>query len=72
MANNQELRTLSVEELLKLYQDKKHDMHMLRLNTAMGEVKDTSLKKKARHEIARILTLLRERELAASATTKDQ
>jgi large subunit ribosomal protein L29 len=67
-----DLKNLSVDELSKLYQDKKHDMHTLRINAAMGEVKDTSQFRKARHEIARILTVLRQRELAAEAAQKDK
>jgi large subunit ribosomal protein L29 len=66
------LQDLSVEKLQELYQDKKQDMHTLRINAAMGELKDTSQIRKARHEIARILTVLRQRELAASAAQKDK
>jgi ribosomal protein L29 len=47
-------------------------MHTLRINAAMGELKDTSQIRKARHEIARILTVLRQRELAAEAAQKDK
>lgn len=67
-----DLKDLSVEKLQELYQDKKQDMHTLRINAAMGELKDTSQIRKARHEIARILTVLRQRELAASAAQKDK
>jgi large subunit ribosomal protein L29 len=67
-----DLKNLSVDDLSKLYQDKKYDMYTLRINAAMGEVKDTSQIRKARHDIARILTVLRQRELAATAAQKDK
>jgi large subunit ribosomal protein L29 len=72
MAANKQLQDLTSEELDTLYQDKKQDMHTLRINAAMGELKDTSQIRNARHEIARILTVLRQRELAASAAQKDK
>jgi large subunit ribosomal protein L29 len=67
-----DLQGLSVEKLQELYQDKKQDMHTLRINAAMGELKDTSQIRKVRHEVARILTVLRQRELAAGVAQKDK
>lgn len=67
-----DLQGLSVEKLQELYQDKKQDMHTLRMNAALGELKDTSQIRKTRHEIARILTVLRQRELAAGIAQKDK
>ena len=76
MAANKQLQDLTNEELDTLYQDKKQDMHTLRINAAMGELKDTSQIRKARHEIARILTVQHQRHLAAAisanATQKDK
>ena len=76
MAANKLLQDLTNEELDTLYQDKKQDMHTLRINAAMGELKDTSQIRKARHEIARILTVQHQRRLAAAisanATQKDK
>lgn len=69
---SKDLKDLPVEKLQELYQDKKQDMHTLRINAAMGELKDTSQIRKARHEIARILTVLRQRELAVGAAQKDK
>ncbi|GEM_PF-932787 len=68
MAVSKELQDMTNEQLDILYQDKKQDMHTLRINAAMGELKDTSQIRKARHEIARILTVQHQRTLAAHAS----
>ncbi|MGB1285665.1 MAG: 50S ribosomal protein L29 [Aggregatilineales bacterium] len=62
---SRELRALDDEKLLDLFEDKKEALYMLRRDWVTGELKDTSQFGKARREIARILTILRERELAA-------
>jgi large subunit ribosomal protein L29 len=67
-----DLQGLSIEKLEELYQDKKQDMHTLRINAAMGELKDTSQIRKVRHEVARILTVRRQLQLAAEAAQKDK
>lgn len=67
-----ELRALDDVALDKHYQDLKVDMHTMRLNKATGELKDTAAVRRARHELARVLTILRERELAADAAQKDK
>jgi large subunit ribosomal protein L29 len=67
-----ELRALGDEALANRYEDLKQEMHTMRLNKATGELKDTAAVRRARHELARVLTLLRERELASAATQKDK
>jgi large subunit ribosomal protein L29 len=67
-----ELRALDDGGLAKHYEDLKVDMHTMRLNKATGELKDTAAVRRARHELARVLTILRERELAAAVTEKDK
>jgi large subunit ribosomal protein L29 len=68
---SRELRELSDEQLLELYEDKKESMYRLRQNLASGELKDTSEVALTRREVARILTILRERELAAELAQKE-
>lgn len=68
---SRELRAKSDSDLLDLYEDKKEEMYMLRRDYVTGELKDTSRFKKTRRELARILTILRERELAAQIAEKE-
>ena len=60
------LRAKKDEELLSLYEDLKEELYKLRLNHSSGELVDTSQFKNTRRTIARIQTILRERELAAA------
>lgn len=61
---SREMRALSDEKLLDLFNDKKNDMYVMRQQKASGELKDTSGIRRSRREIARLLTILRERQLA--------
>jgi large subunit ribosomal protein L29 len=61
-----ELRAKDDEALLDLYEDLKEEMYVLRLNLATGELVDTSQFKKTKRTLARVLTVVRERELAAA------
>ncbi len=59
-----ELRQLTNAELERLLQDDKAQLMRLRFQKALGELQDTSAIKATKREIARIKTILRERELA--------
>lgn len=61
-----ELRTKSDDELLDLFDDLKEEMYILRLNKSTGELIDTTEFRKTKRTLARTLTILRERELAAA------
>jgi len=61
-----ELRTKTDNELIDLFEDLKEDRYKLRLNRATGELVDTSQFRKTRRAIARVLTVLREREIAVA------
>jgi large subunit ribosomal protein L29 len=58
-----EIRNMSNEELLKLLEEKKRTLMNLRFQNAIGELRDFSLIQKTKRDIARIKTILREREL---------
>ena len=60
-----EIRALSTDEILDRIEDIKVDQYTYRIQKASGELKDTTLFRKARRDIARLKTALRERELAA-------
>ncbi|MEJ5257135.1 MAG: 50S ribosomal protein L29 [Fervidobacterium sp.] len=58
-----EIRNMNNEELAKLLEEKKRTLMNLRFQNAMGELRDSSLIQKTKRDIARIKTILREREL---------
>ncbi len=60
-----EIRAMSNDEILDKIEDLKVEMYTYRLQKESGELKDTTLFRKTRRDIARLKTALRERELAA-------
>lgn len=60
-----EIRQLSDEELVDAIEDKKEEMWILRRDRVTGELKDTNAIRKNKRVIARLKTVLRERQLAA-------
>jgi large subunit ribosomal protein L29 len=70
-----ELRDLTDEQLLERAESAKEELFNLRFQLATGQLDNSSAIKKTRHEIARIATVMKERELdarvAASAATQD-
>jgi large subunit ribosomal protein L29 len=60
-----ELRGKTDDQLFDMYEDLKEELYRLRLNHATGELVDTTQFKQTKRTIARLLTILRERELAA-------
>jgi large subunit ribosomal protein L29 len=67
-----ELRSKQDDELIDLFEDLKESLYKLRINRGTGELVDTTQFRKARRDIARVLTVLRERELAAAVVNKDK
>ena len=59
-----EIRELSVEEIEEQLNDAQQEMMNLRFQFVMGQITDTSRFKVVRRDIARMLTVLREREIA--------
>ncbi len=59
----EEIRNLTTEELNKVLEEKKRTLINLRFQNALGELRDTSLVSKTKRDIARIKTIIREREL---------
>jgi large subunit ribosomal protein L29 len=60
-----EVRLLSTQEIRTKLADARQELMNLRFQVVTGQLTDTSRLKQARREIARIETLLREREIAA-------
>ncbi|MCL6509923.1 MAG: 50S ribosomal protein L29 [Anaerolineae bacterium] len=67
-----ELSTLSTPELESKLDDAYRELFNLRFQRAQGQLTDTSSVKRVRHDIARIKTILRQRELAAQITAQRQ
>ena len=57
-----ELRKLSTEELVKKVNDNKNEIFELRLKQSTGSLEKPSQIKNLRKEVARIKTILKERE----------
>jgi large subunit ribosomal protein L29 len=60
-----ELRELTVEELHEKHRQFKEELFNLRFQNAIGQLGNTSRIKEVRRTIARVLTIMREKEIAA-------
>ena len=63
MARVRELRDLGEQDLLERLESSKEELFNLRFQLATGQLDNPMRIKQLRHEIAQILTVLREREL---------
>ena len=61
-----ELRELSDEELVLRVREAKEELFNLRFQTATGQLDNNRRLRTVRHDIARIYTIMRERELGLS------
>ena len=61
-----ELRELSDDELLDRLAEVKQDVFTLRFQIATGQAENTALLGVAKRDVARINTILRQREIAAA------
>ncbi len=66
-----ELRELTDEQLIERAESAKEELFNLRFQLATGQLDDSSSIKKVRHEIARIATVMSQRDIEAAreATT---
>jgi large subunit ribosomal protein L29 len=67
MTSASELRNLQIGELATKLDDSHQELFNLRFQKATGQLANTARRKEVRKEIARIKTILRERELANQA-----
>jgi large subunit ribosomal protein L29 len=67
MAKVREIRDLGDAELLERLESDKEELFNLRFQLATGQLDNPMRIKQVRHEVARILTVLRERELEEEA-----
>jgi large subunit ribosomal protein L29 len=66
-----ELRDLTVDELMDALVEAKEERFNLRFQVATNQLDNTARLKEVKKEIARILTILRERELAEAKENAD-
>ena len=66
-----ELRELSDEELTDKLREAKEELFNLRFQMATGQMDNNRRLRTVRHDIARIYTIMRERELDLSAAPSD-
>jgi large subunit ribosomal protein L29 len=67
VANVQELRDMADEELLERLESDKEELFNLRFQLATGQIDNPMRIKDVRHEVAQILTIVREREIENEA-----
>ena len=68
-----ELRELTAEELVLRLKEYKEELFNLRFQMATGQLDNNRRLRTVRHDIARIYTIMRERELGLSAApTEDE
>ncbi len=66
MAKKNKLREMDLNELVDELRETKHEALNLRFRNATGQLENTAEITKVRRQIARINTLIREREIAAA------
>ena len=66
-----ELRELTDEELVLRLRESKEELFNLRFQMATGQLDNNRRLRTVRHDIARIYTVMRERELGLSAAPVD-
>jgi large subunit ribosomal protein L29 len=66
-----EIRQMSDDEIRGAFEDAKVEMFNLRFQLAAGSLEDTTRIKALRKDVARYLTVLREREIAAALVAEE-
>ena len=69
--NAAEMRELTDEELVLRLRESKEELFNLRFQMATGQLDNNRRLRKVRHDIARVYTVMRERELGLSVSPDD-
>ena len=69
--NINEVRELTDEEILNSLEDQKEALFNLRFQKASGQLEDTTAPRRTQRHVARLKTVLRERQLAAQVAGKE-
>jgi large subunit ribosomal protein L29 len=71
VSNAAELRELTDEELVLRLRESKEELFNLRFQMATGQLDNNRRLRTVRHDIARVYTVMRERELGLSVSPDD-
>lgn len=66
------IRSMTDDQIMDAVEDAREQMWQLRLDKATGELKDPNLIRKNKRNLARLLTTLEERKLAAQMAGKEK
>lgn len=66
-----DIRKMTDEQILDAIEDQKEALFNLRFQEASGQLEDMNALKRARRDIARFKTILRERQLAAQRVSEE-
>jgi large subunit ribosomal protein L29 len=69
---NSDIRQMTDDQIVDEIEDMKEALFKLRLQEANGQLENTNAIRYARRDIARLKTILRERELAAQMASEEQ
>lgn len=61
-----EIRKMSDEDILNAIEDNRHSMYLMRLQKANGELKNENVLRENRRALARLRTVLTERQSASA------
>ncbi len=67
-----EIREMTEEEILNALEDQQEGMFNLRFQKASGQLEDTNTPRRTRRDIARLKTILRQKQLAAEVVGKEE
>ncbi len=67
-----DLREMNIDELKALVKDQKEKLYKLRFQLELSQLQDTSQIVQTKRDIARIKTLIRERELGLEPVSSDK
>ena len=70
MTTASDLRTLDEKELLQRVDEARRELFGLRFRHATGELENTAALRTAKRELARVLTVARQRDIDVPETTK--
>jgi len=70
--NIREIRAMSDDDLFDMIIDQREALFNLRFQTEAGQLEDTNMIRYAKRDLARLLTVQRERELAAQLAEEEE
>ena len=65
-----ELATMEMDELTEKLRDSRRELYELRFKLAVGQLDDHRQIRNVRHDIARIMTFMRQRQLGVAASVR--